>query len=203
MKRRGSGGVLWGMEAATIVRIVKIEDTREYEEQGDRWVPIPGSGEARDCSRCGRSHEIHATVELVDGSTTVVGTGCAARESADLAPAFRSGESRAKRVKALRAELARALALVSERDTVVADVAAMQPPAVDVSVDHDAGRYRGVCGDAFVFAFFRHEHDFHSRAVAAWRARRVAERGINYRHDIAAISVRDLPAKIAKIAGAN
>lgn len=47
-----------------IVRIVRVVDTREYTEEGDRWVPVPGSGIENECARCGRLYEVHATVEL-------------------------------------------------------------------------------------------------------------------------------------------
>ena len=57
-------------------KILSVVDTRQYEERGDRMVPIPGSGDARDCDRCGRAHEVHATVAYEGGRTAVVGTGC-------------------------------------------------------------------------------------------------------------------------------
>ncbi len=50
-----------------ILKVVSVVDTREYEEQGDSFVPIPGSGNSNTCTRCGREHEIHWTVLLEDG----------------------------------------------------------------------------------------------------------------------------------------
>lgn len=139
--------------ALAIVRIVGITDTRTYEEQGDRWVPIPGSGDIRQCNRCNRDHEVHAEVELADGSSAVVGTGCAARETVHLAAAFRSGEARAKRVKALRAELAKCEAAMARLTTAEQTVAAMPVPEVTVTVGraHEWSRsdeYLYRCGDA-------------------------------------------------------
>lgn len=136
-----------------IVRIVAITDTRTYEEQGDRWVPIPGSGDIRQCTRCHRDHEVHAEVELADGSSAVVGTGCAARETVHLAAAFRSGEARAKRVKALRAELAKCEAAMARLEVARAIVAAMTVPEVTVTVGRarewsHADEYIFRCGDA-------------------------------------------------------
>jgi hypothetical protein len=59
------------------VKILKVIDTREYEEIADgKWAAIPGSGNARECDRCGRLHEVHAYVETADGTTMIVGTGC-------------------------------------------------------------------------------------------------------------------------------
>lgn len=93
--------------APWIVRVLEVEDTREYEEGPDgRFHPIPGSGNIRQCSRCRRDHEIHATVELSDGTTEIVGVGCARRENMDLDAAFRTGEARAKRIRMLTFKLA-------------------------------------------------------------------------------------------------
>lgn len=93
--------------APRIVRVLEVEDTREYEEGPDgRFHPIPGSGNIRQCSRCGRDHEIHATVQLSDGTTEIIGVGCARRENMDLDAAFRTGEARAKRVRLLTFKLA-------------------------------------------------------------------------------------------------
>jgi len=45
-----------------IVRVLSVVDTRQYEELGDKFRAIPGSGQESTCSRCGRTHEIHAEV---------------------------------------------------------------------------------------------------------------------------------------------
>ena len=87
-----------------IDRLIRVTDTREYQEIGDRWVPIPGSGLESECARCGRSHEIHAEVALEDGSTAVVGVSCARGDSIE--PEVRRGASRAKTLARLRAEVA-------------------------------------------------------------------------------------------------
>jgi hypothetical protein len=52
----------------TITRILDVQDTRDRIEIGDRWVPVPGSGQRRACDRCCREHEIHVDVELSDGT---------------------------------------------------------------------------------------------------------------------------------------
>ena len=81
-----------------IVKVLSIVDTREWiEGPDDRWIAVAGSGNARDCDRCGRSHEIHATVELSDRSTCIVGVGCAKAESLDVQRSLASGATRAKR----------------------------------------------------------------------------------------------------------
>ena len=50
-----------------IERILKVVDTRQYEEgPDDKWYPIVGSGHEHACARCGRMHEIHAIVLLND-----------------------------------------------------------------------------------------------------------------------------------------
>ena len=94
-----------------IVRILSVEDTREGElragENGrDKWVPIPGSGTMNVCDRCGKGHEVHATVQLDDGSRAVVGVGCMKKENAELAAKFKSMESATTAVKKAEAEKA-------------------------------------------------------------------------------------------------
>jgi hypothetical protein len=64
------------------MKIIKVVDTRAYEEgPDDKWYPIPGSGEMNICSRCGKGHEIHVTVEDDAGKNAVVGLGCAKKEN--------------------------------------------------------------------------------------------------------------------------
>ncbi len=57
-------------------RVKQVRDTRSFVEDGDRWVPVPGSGDVRECDRCGRTHEIHAEVVDAAGRAAVVGVGC-------------------------------------------------------------------------------------------------------------------------------
>ena len=88
-----------------IVKVVSVVDTREYEEQGDTFVPIPGSGKANDCGRCGRTHEIHWTVEVEGGTQAVVGGSCAKTDGLDK-KRVESGERAASREKSLMKGLA-------------------------------------------------------------------------------------------------
>jgi len=85
--------------AARIVEVIEVEDTRDYIEENDRFVPIPGTGIFNECERCGRRHEVHATVGLSDGTTAVVGTGCCRGESMEVQKALRSGASKAKKAR--------------------------------------------------------------------------------------------------------
>ena len=78
------------LDGRKIKRIIDVVDTREYEligsEHGkDIFKPITGSGRINQCDRCGKDHEIHATVELDDKSEIVVGTGCMKAEFGKLA----------------------------------------------------------------------------------------------------------------------
>jgi hypothetical protein len=62
-------------------KILSIVDTRDkmtvLDSRGEeRIVGIPGTGDARECSVCGRTHEIHVTVDAWDG-VRVMGLGCA------------------------------------------------------------------------------------------------------------------------------
>jgi hypothetical protein len=91
-----------------IVRLLSVRDTRHYEEvRDDVWKPIPGSGTVAQCARCGRDHEVHATVELSDGAYAIVGTGCAAQGSMEPSVAkFESADRAARRIAQLEAQLA-------------------------------------------------------------------------------------------------
>jgi hypothetical protein len=98
-------------EKPYIVRIVEIHDTRERElietEGGhERSVPIPGSGVMRSCDRCQKDHEVHATVEISDGTTMVMGTGCAIQFSPDVKARVKSLESASKTLGRRAHELA-------------------------------------------------------------------------------------------------
>lgn len=57
--------------------ILGVVDTREYIEVDEKWVAVPGSGDCRECDRCGSRHEIHVQVRDANGSNWTVGTGCA------------------------------------------------------------------------------------------------------------------------------
>jgi hypothetical protein len=88
-----------------ITRVLRVVDSRECEECGDRWVPVPGTGVQRKCDRCGRLHEVHAYVQLEDGSVAIVGTGCMRGESLEVQGRMKSAASAAKTIARLKAEL--------------------------------------------------------------------------------------------------
>jgi hypothetical protein len=194
--------------ALTIVRIVGITDTRTYEEQGDRWVPIPGSGDIRQCTRCNRDHEVHAEVELADGSSAVVGTGCAARETVHLAAAFRSGEARAKRVRALRAELAKATAVYEAVQAARKVVDAMPVPEVTTDLVparfHRGMEWRFACGDAARTLGTEWSHSKHAQeremVVFEWKRKRMAEL-VTVDGSTAYRDLEDVRARLKKAAG--
>lgn len=139
------------MSASTIVRIIAVRDTRAYEEQGDRFVPIPGSGEARECDRCGRDHEVHVDVELSDGRVACIGQGCARGESMDVVSRIKSSVSAAITRARLAAQLA--AARVRHARAIAAWVAVEQQPlprTVMVERRSDVAVHRG---DVELWAF--------------------------------------------------
>jgi hypothetical protein len=94
-----------------IARIISIVDTRERElvegEMGrERSVAIPGSGKQRPCDRCGKNHEVHAEVELSDGTRKTMGTGCAVKHSPEVKSRLKGLESAAKTLGKRAHELA-------------------------------------------------------------------------------------------------
>lgn len=107
------------------MKILKVVDTREYEEVGDgKWAPIPGSGNARECDRCGRLHEVHAYVETPSGGTMVVGTGCMGL-GPDVARRY---AAKATTIAKLHAEREHLLEQVVAWETAERAAAAMVPP---------------------------------------------------------------------------
>lgn len=204
---RGTAVEAWG--GMEIIRIISIVDTREYEEQGDRWVPIPGSGDRSVCARCQREHEVHATVELADGSAVVVGTGCAARDAVNLAAEFKRGDSRAKKIAAQRAKVARMEVLDAELAAVRAEVARLAAPEVTVVAKSDR-LLEYVCGETKVWrpvpSEYKRENERRAEdegnradAVRYWRERQVGALGITSAHHTAANWVRREREKLAKM----
>ena len=113
------------------MKILKVIDTREYEEIADgKWAPIPGSGNARECDRCGRLHEVHAYVEAPDGTTLIVGTGCMG-----LGPEVaRKLASKAGTIARLTAEREHVADLVVAREAATREAAKLTAPEpVDVT----------------------------------------------------------------------
>ncbi len=142
---------VWGNPlSTTIVRVLSVVDTREYEEQGDKWIPIPGSGQESFCARCGRPHEILATVELSDGSTAVVGTSCAKDESIEVQRELKRGAANAKKLTALHHQVEAGKLAKAECDRIQREVDALPIPPISKSTRF--GRPALQMGDAYVVA---------------------------------------------------
>jgi len=104
-----------------ITKLLGVEDTRELIEDGDRWIRVSGTGVVRHCDRCNRAHEVHAHVELEDGTAAIVGTGCMRADDLIQASAVRSALrtserklTLARRIEKLERALAAALAIEQE-----------------------------------------------------------------------------------------
>jgi hypothetical protein len=190
-----------------IIRVLKVRDTRQYEEQGDRWVPIHGSGQARECARCGREHEVHAEVLLANGKSAIIGTGCADKSTMD--PAIRaaatSGDRAAKKLAALRAELAGKLAKVAAWDAAWLEVVALPFPAVREESSaigaeaHDLGEL--IMGDASIpLRTWTERAEREQCLTSSWRMKRMEERGFNrWKDQIPAYRLKDLEDAIEKL----
>jgi len=165
--------------SARIIRIVSVVDTREYEEVSDgKFKPIPGSGSTATCSRCGRGHEVHATVELSDGTTTVVGTGCANKMDLSIETQMRAAETRAKTGRRLQAELTATQVKLEHWRELRTQILAMPLPEIQDCYDYNQGLKMG---DAKVSCqFARTPEDYHERRnalISQWRDRRFLEHG--------------------------
>ena len=164
-----------------IVRIIAIRDTRQYEEHGDRWVPIPGSGESRPCDRCDRDHEVHVDVELTDGSTACIGSGCARGESMDIIAAIRRVESAVKRRAGLAAKLGALRADLDRAVAIDAAVMALPLPPFEMVERCDATDSRGGheiwrCGDSTAWCWHGLDDERKRCLEYGWRRKRYAER---------------------------
>jgi len=176
-RTRGKGG----LDPDTIVKILDVVDTREYEEIDDRWVPIKGSGTESWCARCGRPHEVHATVELADKRTAVVGTSC--MKGSSLEREAKAGASAAKTIAKWERELAVKREQAKKYATIKAQVDKMRPPPVEVKPS--GGKYgtnwKVVCGDAYVYSRQRTPEDALKDGKFGvereWRRGRMNERG--------------------------
>src|SRR5262245_17362890 len=178
--------------------ILDVVDTREYVEVGEKWVPVAGSGNPRECDRCGRTHEVHATVKMPDGRTMCVGTGCMELGTA----VARKAASNAATIARLRAQLRAAqatLAVAAAAETAVAgltvpDVTSEKHPALGFDVLH--------CGDggAIWCQFVKSAADLEERretAVRSWRSKRFAELSATGLH-AARQAVEDLEVRLAR-----
>ncbi len=140
-----------------IVKILEVVDTRTWEEGADdKWYPIPGSGIEHECDRCGRFHEIHATVLLESGKAAIVGTGCMGREDIEMAKRFQQADRAAKRLAQLKSEYASQKAKEDAWLGVLEQIKSLAPPQATieerVSKDRwDFGKiyYVYVVGDAW------------------------------------------------------
>jgi len=175
-----------------ITRITEIRDTRDFDYEVDAHgeevlKPVPGTGDPHNCDRCGRAHEVHATVELDDGSLAVVGSACA-NAGDDVSPkAFRSGAALATRIAKLRREIKALGDRLTDWRAAEAMVDAMPVPEFAVEpVRREPGDGRPptlllTCGDGDA-AWCRNGVTDERRqcAVGSWRRRRLTELG--FRH---------------------
>jgi hypothetical protein len=183
--------------------ILSVVDTREYEEVSEgKYVAIAGSGDCRECDRCGRTHEVHATVRYPDGTIKVVGTGCMELGGT----VARKAAAKASTIARLRSELAGArarLKVAGEQETAVAamtapEVLASRHPLFDFDVLQ--------CGDgaAIWCQFVKTAADLaerHATAVRAWQDVRLREMGHKRSAYSLQVDVSDLERRLARAGG--
>jgi hypothetical protein len=172
-----------------IARIIEIRDTRDFDYEVDAHgeevlKPVPGTGDPHDCDRCGRAHEVHATVELDDGSLAMVGSACANAGDGVSPEAFRSGAALATRIAKLRREVSGLDTKLAGWRAAEAEVDAMQAPELTTkSVRRKDGGETLLltCGDGGD-AWCRNGVTDERRqcAIGAWRRMRLAELGFSH-----------------------
>lgn len=156
--------------------VLKVTDTRAYIEDDDRWIPVAGSGDAHECERCGKLHEVHATIKDATGRVAVVGVGCM---NATKPEARRLANSAASEARRAAVEAARAAA-VAELDRIEAELPEF--PAEDVvrsvAADGDlfAGRPMWAVADVRCFGFDDSDDAERVRCLrTSWTRKRAAE----------------------------
>lgn len=165
-----------------IAKILRVTDTREYEEVGDRYVPIPGSGELNVCDRCGRTHEVHATVLLENGNTAVVGTGCMKSESAEVVSQVKSLTSATKTFYRLQAEEKDLQAKLDNNERIRAEVEKLRLP--EIMITHEPNewfedRHIVRMGDAYIQCVNGRDLEDTKKAVTySWKQKRQIELGL-------------------------
>lgn len=180
-----------------IKEIMSVVDTREYEEVDDRYVPIRGSGELSICDRCGKGHEVHATVLLESGKTSVVGTGCMRAESADTQSKIRSLTSASKTLARLRAKEKGLQAILDNNQRIRLEVEKLSVPEITVKYDPEDEWYDLYAGDARTVSFSEKDIPYSKKQlVHIWQERRYREMGgtSHYRHQL-----EELQRRITKI----
>jgi hypothetical protein len=192
-----------------IVRLVNVRDTRDRIEVGDRFVPVPGSGDLRACDRCGREHEIHVDVELADGRRANIGSGCAKGETMEIQSRLKSAVSAAKTRSKLRAELVTAkqeLATASAVDAEVRKLSLPEPRLIEEIPDPRGVRQVWAMDDAHVWVLPGSKFDTERRQslVSSWRNDRALERlrahGLSHAYlHIYKKHVDDLEDRLAKV----
>lgn len=188
----------------TIARILDVRDTRDRIEVGDRWVPVPGSGQLRACDRCGREHEIHVDVELSDGTRANIGSGCAKGESMEVQSRLKSAVSAAKTRSRLRAELA--VAQEEHARALEARQAVEALPLPPIELREEVPDPRGVrqvwsMGDADVWVLPGSHFSAERRQALlnSWRHLRYRERGFTMDPYSYKSRVKDLTDRLQKI----
>jgi len=166
-----------------IEKIISVVDTREYEEVGDTWKPIPGSGEIRTCDRCSRDHEVHATVLLTNGSMMVVGTGCMKGENAEITSKVRTLASAVKTMAKLTAKRETEARRYAEYTAIYAEVEALPVPEITVETV-DARRTKLSIGESWYTSLYGDDKAAREQIVRTWRHDQAIARGLTRDHAI-------------------
>lgn len=186
-----------------IVEVLYVEDTREFIEDGDRWIALSGSGDIRQCDRCGRDHEVHVTVKLEDGNHAIVGLTCMNADGMEFVKDARRLASRAATIRRNEAALVKARQQLQEAEAWAAEVERMTAPEIfTVEANPQAGKTY-ICGDARLCCWNdQTEAEIREEIVKVWRRRRTEEK---FRRPIWLLldDVKGLEFRIAKARKAN
>lgn len=183
------------------MKLLYVKDTREYVEDGDRWIPIPGSGVSRNCDRCGRDHEVHAYVEN-EGRTMVVGTSCMKADSPELAKRIMSEHRRERRARGLQKELEALKVRAEAYEQARFEVVRMQRPTiVQKGETEGGGSIVYAMGDAQVYVQKNEGLTAEHKECLdrGWIDKRLMGRGFSYKDRTAGRYAREIERKLKKL----
>jgi hypothetical protein len=159
------------------MKIIKVVDTRKYEEIDDKWYPIPGSGDTNICDRCNKGHEVHYHVE-VENKEIVVGGGCAKKEGLISDSQHKSLGSAIMTLSKNKAELEKLIKNFKIQSEIKEEVSKLEVPVItkEEFPAHGTAHWM-VMGDERVLVHDR--ADLSERKdclIRAWRGKRAQEK---------------------------
>jgi len=158
-------------------KILKVEDTRQYEEINDRWKPIPGSGMEHDCHRCGKTHEVLYTVECLETKEIFVVGGSCAKAYGMSKKKVASLSNNIKKIKKLEREIEKCKAEYEVNKKAYDAILELTPPEPKHVDNTKHGSEIWVMGDAQVWCSTGFTEERKKCLLDSWRHNCLVKQG--------------------------